>query len=124
MTLKRSRSKTSTAVVAVRGQAVLQLAQQRAAVREPREVVVVRVVLRLLLGVEASLQLDEHGGDGLQGVDLRGVQACRPKCRKPRMPQVWSAMSKGTAAPPTRFTPVPASTRSRYSSGVPWGTGR
>ena len=53
-----------------------------------------------------------------------GLQACSPKCKKPRMPQVWSAMSSGTAAPPTRFTPDPASTRSRYSSGVPSGTGR
>ena len=60
-------------------QPVLQLAQQGPAVGQPGQVVVEGVVLGPLLGVDARLELDEHRGDGLEGVDLRRLPGVQPE---------------------------------------------
>ena len=101
-----------------------QLLEQRPPVRQAGQFVVVRVVARLLLGVDSRLELHQHRGDRLEGVDLGGHPRCRAKWRKPRTPHVVSPISSGTAAPATRSPPDPSSTRSMYSSVVSSKPGR
>ena len=62
--------------LALRVEARLQLLNQRPAVRQSRQFVVVRVEARALLGVDATLELHEHRGDGLEGVDLGRCSSC------------------------------------------------
>ncbi len=57
---------------------MLQFAQQRAAIRQISQVVVVGVVRGALFGVDPRLQLDQHRRHRLQGVDLGGHP--RAKC--------------------------------------------
>ena len=117
MTLKRSRSKKRMAVVAVGGQADLQLPEQGAAVGQPGQVVVEGDVLGPLLGVDARLELDEHGGDRLQGADLLGRPGVQSEVEEAQDPpgRVGQEAGARTRRRPAG-TPEPFSTRSRYSS--------
>ena len=61
----------------------LQLLDQRPAVRQTGQFVVVGVEARALFGVDATLELHEHRGDGLEGVDLRRVPVVQVEVEEP-----------------------------------------
>ena len=60
----------STAVSRLAARRSLSSRKQRATVGQVRQVVVERDIRRALFGIDAALELDEHRGDGLKGVDL------------------------------------------------------
>ncbi len=83
----------------VGGQADLQLPEEGAAVGQPGQVVVEGDVLGPLLGVDAGLELDEHGGDGLQGADLLGRPAVEPEVEEAQDTPGGVGQQEGHARP-------------------------
>ena len=117
ITLKRSRSKKRIAVSRL---AARRTSSSRS--RERRLGRPVRSSCRAMYSVRSSASMRACSCTSMEAIACRalissGVQACRPKWRNPRTPQVVSDRRRGTQAPPTRCTPEPFSTRSRYSSG-------
>ena len=117
------------AVVAVGRQANLQLAEQGAPVGKAGQVVVECDVLGPLLGVDPRLELDEHGGDGLQGADLLGRPGVQPEVEEAKHApgavgqEAAARRRRRPAAHPSPSRPARGSRRARPSASSRRGSG-
>ncbi len=91
--------------LAVGGQADLQLPEQGAAVGQPGQVVVEGDVLGPFLGVDAGLELDQHGGDRLQGTDLLGGPGVEPEVEEAQDAPGGVGQEEGHAGAPDPLGP-------------------
>ena len=87
---------------ASRGQTDFQLSKEGPPVGQPGEVVVERNVLGAGLGVDARLELHEHGGDGLQRSELLGRPGVQSEVEEAQDAPGRLGQEERHAAPPTR----------------------
>jgi len=86
MILKRSSVDHHHGGLSLRVESRLQLVDQRSAVGQARQFIVVRVEARALLGVDSALELYEHGGDRLESIDLRRVPIVQVEVKEAEHP--------------------------------------